>query len=47
VKKFLPEALFKAVIALSFTLPFRDQYASALASQPLYHADMWHGVVTG
>lgn len=47
LKKFLIEGLVQAVVSLPFTLPFRDQHASALACPPLYHCDMWHSVAVG
>lgn len=46
-KIFLPEALLQAAISLPFTLAFRDQHASALASPPVYHVLGWHMVAVG
>lgn len=37
----------QTIISLPFTLPFRDQHASALACPPLYHADLWHSIAVG
>lgn len=45
--KFMPEALIQTIITLPFTLPFRDQHASALGALPIYHSDVWHSVAVG